>query len=194
LKQLLSIYILAGGRSSRMGTDKGLIQLGNKKVIEYILETCLNISTDIFIVTSNTNYQQFKFPLIQDQIIDAGPAGGIDTILQHTSAEYNLVISCDMPFVDVYSMQYLIDHSTNKLITIPILNQYPEAMFGIYQKECKNKWRELLNQQYYKMSELIAHFNPNFVDGNQMQDKNPILFANLNTPEDLLNVEQWLKK
>ena len=44
------------------------------------------------------------------------------------------------------------------------------------------------------MSELIAHFNPNFVDGNQMQDKNPMLFANLNTPEDILNAEQWLKK
>jgi molybdopterin-guanine dinucleotide biosynthesis protein A len=194
LKQHLSIYILAGGRSSRMGTDKGLIQLGNKKVIEYILETCLKISTDIFIVTSNTNYQQFKFPLIQDQIVDAGPAGGIDTILQHTSAEYNLVISCDMPFVDADSMQYLIDHSTNKLITIPILNQYPEAMFGIYQKKCKDKWREMLNQQHYKMSELIANLNPNFVDGNQMQDKNPMLFANLNTPKDILNAEQWLKK
>jgi molybdopterin-guanine dinucleotide biosynthesis protein A len=44
------------------------------------------------------------------------------------------------------------------------------------------------------MSDLIAHFNPKFVDGNFLQQQNPRLFTNLNTPEDLDKAEQWLTK
>ncbi len=194
MNENLSIYILAGGKSSRMGTDKGLMKLGNKKVIEYILEICEHISPTIFIVTSNSEYQQFNYPLIVDEFKDAGPAGGIDAILQHTTTDNNLVISCDMPFVHVDAIQYIFDQSQNHSITIPLLNQYPEAMFGMYKKTCKNKWRELLLQQHFKMSDLIAHFNPKFVNGNLLQEKHPMLFANINSPEDLYHAEQWLKK
>jgi molybdopterin-guanine dinucleotide biosynthesis protein A len=190
----LSIYILAGGKSSRMGTDKGLRTLGHQMVIEHILETCCKMSDAVFIVTSNEDYTQFNIPLIRDVIKNAGPAGGIDALMHHTTNELNMVISCDMPFVDVKSMEYMIAQSAEHAITIPMLNNYPEAMFGLYKKECQSQWRQLLLEHTYKMSDLIAHFNPKFVDGNFLQQQNPRLFTNLNTPEDLDKAEQWLTK
>lgn len=190
----ISIYILAGGKSSRMGVDKGLLTFGHQKVIEHILETCRKVCDAVFIVTSNQDYAQFNVPLLADTITNAGPAGGIDALLHHTSSELNMVVSCDMPFVDVNSIEYMIEQSVQHTITIPMLNNYPEAMFGVYKKECQSLWRQLILEHTYKMSELISHFNPKFVDGNVLQRHNPRLFTNLNTPEEFRNAELWLTK
>jgi molybdopterin-guanine dinucleotide biosynthesis protein A len=190
----IAIYILAGGKSARMGQDKGLLQLGDKKIIEYIIDIAQTINNSIFILSNKKEYEQFSLPLIEDIYHDIGPAGGIDAMLQHTESELNLILSCDMPFVDKNSINFLISQSKNHQITVPIFNNFPETMIGVYKKSCRETWREAVKENVYKMSTMIARFDTNFVNGNDMLKNNPFLFSNINTPEDLEKAKTWIKQ
>jgi len=189
--QSLSIYILAGGNSSRMGQDKGLLLLDQCSIMETILDECKLITPAIYILTANEKYAAYNFPLVPDNIQHIGPAGGIDAMLQHTQTEDNLILSCDMPFVTQAAICELISLQENHDITIPMFHDYPEAMFGLYKKQCKNKWREQIENGTHKMSSIISHFTHKFVDGEFLEKKYPKLFTNINTPEELKQAQQW---
>ena len=185
---MLNIYILAGGKSTRMGEEKGLTLFHDKPLIQYVIETAELLSKNIFICTANQDFNRFNYPLVEDQIKGLGPAGAIDTILQQTTADYNLVLGCDMPFIDIHSLQFLINQCTEAEITVPIYNHYPEALMAVYAKTCQNLWHDQVELGILKLSDLISHFKTNFDDGNKMSESNPSLFKNINSKEDLLNL------
>ena len=186
----LHAYILAGGKSSRMGEDKGLMLIRDKPLIQYVLDSLSQVTEQIFIVTSNQAYRKFGFPLLEDLKKDLGPAGAIDSVLHHSTAERNLVIACDMPFVDIVSMNYLLRESHEADITVPMYKNYPEALFGVYKTSCKEAWRLLIEEGILKLSDLLSHFETNFVDGDRMCESNKKLFQNMNTKDDLTN--EWI--
>ena len=86
----ISGYILAGGKSSRMGSDKGLMLLNKKAVIQHAIEQLEKSVKNIFIISNNIEYEKFGFKLIPDLIKDIGPAGGIYTALKHTHTNQTL--------------------------------------------------------------------------------------------------------
>ncbi len=179
-------YILAGGKSTRMGEEKGLMMFQDKPLIHYVIEAVQEVTKEIFIVTTNKAYTQFGFPLIADLKKDLGPAGAIDTVLSHSTAAHNLIIACDMPFIDGASIRHLIDQHHAE-ITVPLFNQYPEALFGIYESSIKHGWHQQVDQGLLKLSDLLSCFETNFVDGNNMSESNSKLFRNMNSKDDLLD-------
>ena len=100
--------ILAGGKSSRMGTDKGLLELNGKPLIQYAIDTLKSIGLEIIIISNNSDYEQFGFPVYPDIIPDKGPIGGVYTALSYSSTEKNLIVSCDTPFLSKKLLNYLI--------------------------------------------------------------------------------------
>lgn len=187
MKENINIYILAGGKSSRMGKDKATTLFRNKQLIEYVIDIVKNVSSNIFILSNHDSHIQFGFECIKDKIKDVGPAGGIDAMLQHTNHKKNILVSCDMPFLDVKTIQKIITASEDFDITVPILNNYPEALIGVYHQSCKSTWRSELLKGERKLSKLISNFNTNFMDGNELQKQNPLLFSNFNS---LKNMEE----
>lgn len=185
----LNAYILAGGKSSRMGTDKGLMLFNEKPLIQYVIDAVQQVTTNIFIVTSNEAYAHFGFPLISDVKKGLGPAGAIDTILFHSVADTNLIIACDMPFIDADSIQYLIRQHQDKPITVPFYNQYPEALFALYDTCIYDTWHQLVQKGNLKLSDLLSSFETTFVNGNRMTESNRNLFKNMNTTDDLLDTQ-----
>ena len=95
----ITVIVLAGGKSSRMMKDKGLILFNDKTLIEHSIEKVKKVAAHIFIITTNSAYQQFGYPCIEDELKERGPLGGIFTGLVHSSTQKNLVIGCDMPFL-----------------------------------------------------------------------------------------------
>jgi|LakMenE01Jun11ns_1017448.scaffolds.fasta_scaffold9904166_2 molybdopterin-guanine dinucleotide biosynthesis protein A len=177
-------YILAGGKSSRMGSNKALLMLGNKCLLQHVIEAVKPLTHHIFIVTQNALFEGFQYPLLADNFINAGPAAGIDAALQHSNATHNLILSCDMPFIDARSLQEIINASQNFDITYPIHAGYPEMMLSVFQTACKQKWRDAIMQGERKLSELVKHFNTCEIDSHLLLNNNIDLFANMNTPDD----------
>ncbi|MDI1356011.1 MAG: molybdenum cofactor guanylyltransferase [bacterium] len=186
-------YILAGGRSSRMGSDKGLLEFKGKAIIEHVIAQLRPTVNNLVIVANNSNYNVFGYPVICDQIKDAGPAGGIHAALAHSDAESNFIVSCDMPFVTTDAIEYLIEQSHHSQITVPLFKDKLEPLFGIYDTACAPEWQNLIKKNIFKLQLLIDHFKTNTLRVDENSLFNEKLFTNINTKYDLnkaLNIAQ----
>ncbi len=184
-------YILAGGKSSRMGRDKGLIVLEEKTIIQHVIEQLKPTVNKLVLVSNNPEYKKFGLEVIGDIIKNIGPAGGIHAALNHTDTEQNFIVSCDMPFITTLAVEFLIYQSSQTQITVPVYNQKIEPMFGVYSKECLLKWSWLIQQGVIRLQDILSHFSvlKLNVDGNSLFYDS--VFININTQEDF---NQVLKK
>jgi molybdopterin-guanine dinucleotide biosynthesis protein A len=91
-------YVLAGGRSSRMGADKALLQLAGKPLIHYAVSKLRRVCADVHILSSNPELAAYA-PLVHDLHPDCGPAGGMEAGLAHSPHVWNLFLAVDMPFL-----------------------------------------------------------------------------------------------
>ena len=194
MKTYLSVYILAGGQSARMGQEKGLVKILGKTMIEYVLDVAKSLTDRIVIVTANPAYEPFGYELIQDQISFSGPAGGIDAMLQHSSSPKNLVLSCDMPLIDAQSIRVLIDESKSFDITAAAGDGGVQPFPAVYHAQCKEQWRSLLSEGYKKLQDYFQHFAVNQVDPQKLLRYNTLLFKNVNTPIDITETEEFIFK
>ena len=183
-KNSVTGYILAGGKSSRMGSDKGLLLLNDKAIIQHIIEQLQPVVDKLVIVSNNPAYAALGYELITDIVKDMGPAGGIYSALTHSHTDKNFILSCDMPFITSTAIEFIIRQPLSSQIILPVRNGQMEPLFGLYSKSCLPQWHALIQQGFLKLQEMVSRFdllklevsgNPIFTDD---------LFVNINTPED----------
>jgi molybdopterin-guanine dinucleotide biosynthesis protein A len=92
--------ILAGGKSTRMGSDKGFMEIGGTSFMSRIINTLTPYVKEIIIVSDNPDYDSFGLKRVEDIIKDSGPLAGLYTGLEHSKTEDNLVLSCDIPLIN----------------------------------------------------------------------------------------------
>ena len=92
-KKNITGIVLAGGKSSRMGTDKGLLKFNGKSFVQYSLDALKPLVSEIIIVSDDLNYDTFGLKRINDITKNAGPVAGICAGLEASSTEYNLILS-----------------------------------------------------------------------------------------------------
>ena len=184
-------FILAGGKSSRMGQDKGLMRLGNKLLVEYSIQLLHNVTNQIFIITSNLDYQQFGFPIISDIEPNIGPAGGILTALYNSKSAQNIILGCDMPFLSLPLLEQLISEKQNASICIFKNETFIEPLFGIYDTDILEEWKSLLKNKNYKLEFLLSQFNTKYIQFSSSGNLDP--FVNINSKNDFEKQLQNLK-
>lgn len=178
-------YILAGGKSSRMGMDKGLMQLNGQPIIKYVITQLQPVVHKLVIVSNNPEYEKFGFEVIADPIKERGPAGGIYTALNHSDSAINFIVSCDMPFITTAGMQYIVQQQAQSQIILPMHEQKLEPLFGVYSKACLKKWLALIEQGTFKLQDMVVQFDLKkiHVDNNNLFTDH--FFMNINTKTDL---------
>jgi len=156
-------YILAGGKSSRMGTDKGLVIVDGKPMIQHIINEIEQLNVPIYIVTNNIAYEQFKLPIIKDIIPDKGPLGGILTALSHSKTSKNVLLSCDTPFITTHIIEKLLLESAQSEITISKFKDKLHPLIGIYDTKLKNRIEDEINLNSLKLIRFCEKSNLNIV-------------------------------
>lgn len=191
VQNLMTAYVLAGGKSSRMGADKGLILLNEKPMIHYVIEQLKPLCRNIFIVTNNSEYKKLGFECIEDEIKNIGPAGGIFSALNHTNTPHNFIVSCDMPFIRTKGIEYIMMHSLDHEITIPVFENHLQPMCGVYNKNILDKWQSLILKDERKLQSMVKLFllKQLELDYNILFDAN--FFKNINTPEELKDAKNY---
>lgn len=174
-------YILAGGKSSRMGEDKGLMLFNGKPIVQYVIEALSPVANKVIIVSNNPDYKDFGYEVIEDAIKDIGPAGGIYSVLKHSDAILNFIVSCDMPFVKTKAVSYMLENVGNAGIVLPVHKGQMEPLFGLYRTECLKEWQRLVNDGVLTLHEMVKHFKlkKRIIENNDAFNENT--FLNVNT-------------
>jgi len=178
--------ILAGGKSQRMGEDKGLLPYRGKLMVEHVIAQLAKVVDEIIIISNNAEYNQFGYLVFEDLIKEKGPVGGIYTGLTNSSTETNVIVSCDTPHVSHQLLNQLLTCQGNYDVTVPSHNARVHPLIGIYQKKCASIFKSAIDQDQLKLMSVNeqTHLNIVTIDRNlEFYDVN--LFKNINTPEDL---------
>jgi molybdopterin-guanine dinucleotide biosynthesis protein A len=200
-----SAVILAGGFSSRFGSDKGLVFLKNKPLICHVIEKVKPIVNEVLVVV-NSEEQQKKFaPIIKNNVkfvIDIedsqSPLVGAVTGFEKSQGKYSLLLPCDVPLVSPQIVSFLFEMQRNVNAVIPRWpNGYIEPLQAIYHtKSALSAAKTALKKSFMNMRSMIENLKAvNYVSTNVLKQLDPDLrtFLNVNTPKDLLKAESYLK-
>ncbi len=186
--------ILAGGKSSRMGADKGSLVIGGKKMVDYILNTIRPFTSEKILLITNQpeQYESCAVQIYQDLICDAGPLGGIYTGLRYTSSEYNLVIACDTPLIDPEIIQVLKDHFQPPVSVISYRGLV-HPLIGIYSTGIMNDALRAIEGDQLKLIAFIRSVEGAVIPLEKFvtKDKTEAL-TNVNTRQDLHLLNSYL--
>lgn len=183
---LYSGYVLAGGKSSRMGRDKGLMEFDGKKMIEYSIKALQPICSSIRILANDPMYDKLGYPMTSDFILDKGPLAGICTglILSHTNL--NFFAPCDSPYINQHLFEHLLKHANGYDAIIPIYKGKLYPLTAIYSKNCLSAFMRSLKNNQLKVMEAIESVNTKKVElGEELPFFNENTLANINTIKEL---------
>lgn len=180
--------ILAGGKSSRMGTDKGLLLLNGKPMVQYVIDALSKVVSKIIIISNNEAYKQFGLDVFPDLVKEKGPVGGIYTALSYSSTESNICVSCDTPFITEKLLNLLIENSANFDITVSRYKDKIHPLIGVYKKSILDTFKKSLDKNQLKLSLVNKNVEYNVVEveGGEVTEMN---FYNINTQIDLKTIE-----
>jgi molybdopterin-guanine dinucleotide biosynthesis protein A len=180
--------ILSGGKSTRMGLDKGLLELNGKPMIQHVIDHIDPICDQILISTNEKKYEDFGFPVYKDVITDIGPAGGIISCLVHSTNNKNIIISCDLPYASTNFIRKLIDLSGDFEITLPRTGPYFQPLCAVYSKDVYRTFRDCIKQGMYSLKSIIMEFQIQVIEQDDISEFDLAKeLKNINTPEDLEN-------
>jgi molybdopterin-guanine dinucleotide biosynthesis protein A len=177
--------ILTGGKSRRMGTDKALIEMGGQTLITRAIDFCRTFCDEILISSNIPGHKVEGLQLINDEINDCGPMGGIYSCLKQSTNEWNFVLSVDSPFVTTEFVSFLLTKKDGYNAVVPVHKNGKEPLIALYHKNGLPEIEVQLAKGNFKMDFLLGQVKTNFVDSQSWVEKYPNLFYNMNYPEDL---------
>ncbi len=171
--------IIAGGKSSRMGSPKGLLEYMGYTFVDHII-----FNTSVFdrqyISANNELYDNFGCKIVKDNYTDIGPMGAIHAALTESEKEYVFFIPCDMPFVTEESIFYLFDKGDiNADAVIFTAEGKVCPTVGIYSKSILPQLEKQIESGNYKMMKLLDSVKTQYIEAPLPQQ-----FKNINTPQD----------
>jgi len=184
--------VLAGGRSSRMGSDKSLMKLKDKALIEYAIDALKPLCSKVVISSNSFIYDFTDCEVWPDELPDRAPMIGIYSCLKRSETDINIILSCDMPLMSTAMLEYLLENSENKDITVPVHgDDFIEPLCGIYKKSSIEILRKYINKGNFRLNECIQAGSHQLVlAGSNLSLYTPGLFSNVNSPEDFRNISQ----
>lgn len=180
--------ILAGGKSSRMGTNKSFLKLGNQTIIERIAELMKSIFTDVIIITNKPDeYEFLNLPLYEDIYKWKGPLAGIHSALTHSTTEKIFVLSCDVPLMTKEMIQYLVEYKSEKQVVFCEAAGYHQPLVGVYSKEILSEVEKFLTESELSdksLHQFLKIIEPEIIHPEKLSFYKDEIFFNVNRPED----------
>ncbi len=180
----LSGFILAGGKSKRMGKDKAFLTIQEEPMLKRAISLIQPFCQTVSISGQNPAYNVFKLSVIADTYPGCGPIAGIHSCLSYSSTDWNLIVGVDLPFLNEELINYLILNMGEFDCIIPESNSGIEPLAGLYNKQILPKVESQIQCGDFKLMNMLGKLNACFLDCNELVEKYPRLFANLNRPED----------
>lgn len=195
----LSAAVLTGGLSRRMGTDKALVELEGRTLLERVAGVVAMVSDDVFLVGDRPNYHRFGLRVVADDYRGAGALGGIATALRHARHDRVLVVACDMPALSSQLLKAMAGLDDDAQVIIPATvvttsrqggEQTYETLHAIYRRSCLPAIQRRLVAGQLKVVDFLADVRVRVLDEAWLRERDPDLssFDNINSPDDLARI------
>lgn len=183
----VSAFILAGGQSSRMGSDKALLSLGEQNLLQRMLRTAQQVTPHVFIVGPKIRYEQFG-TVIEDLFPGRGPLGGIHAALKATGTDLNLLLSVDMPRMTTEFLHWVTQQASSspEWIVVPNIAGRLQPLCAVYRKAVAEVAEQALTEKRYKIGQMFAVVPTRIVNEQEIVTAgfSPGIFENINTREE----------
>jgi molybdopterin-guanine dinucleotide biosynthesis protein A len=188
----VSAIIQAGGQSRRMGTDKALIDYHGRPILAHVIDTLRQLSDDVLVVSNRSDvYSPIAALLVARLVPDydppSGPLGGIAAGLSAMRHELAIVVACDMPFLNLDLIRYLIERATDFDAVVPQTGDQYEPLHAVYRRSCLVAIQRRLANNERRVISFFQDVRLSVVSEAEWRVIDPTgrSVSNLNTPADL---------
>jgi len=187
-KNHITGFILAGGKSTRMGTDKAMLNFRGKPLLKHMFDVIRPHCGKVFISGDKPDYGSLGIAMVSDIYPGIGPVSGIFSALKYSETDWNIVISVDSPMINNELLEYLISNTDSYECVVPKHEAGMEPLIALYSKQILPTLEIMIGTGNYKMKNILTQVKTNALDCQPLLEKYPNLFMNLNRMEDYLSV------
>src|SRR5579864_5244461 len=184
----VTAFILAGGKSSRMGRDKAFLHFGEETLLSRALELAGAVAGKRCIVGDGKKFAAFGL-VVEDVYRDRGPLGGIHAALSSSMTELNLMLAVDLPFITATFLEYLLSRAQelDATVTLPRAAGGLQPLCAVYQRSFADVAEQFLRDGKNKIDSLFAKVGTCVIEEDELVKAgfSVEMFRNLNTPEEL---------
>jgi molybdopterin-guanine dinucleotide biosynthesis protein A len=184
----VAAFVLAGGKSTRMGADKAFVILDGRTLLARALELARTVSCDVRIVGGAEKFAGFA-PVVEDVFRGCGPLGGIHAALRASRAELNLMLAVDVPLVPPALLWYLLAQArgSDAIATVPRAGGGWQPLCAVYRPEFGDVAERALRDGHYRINVLFEGVEVQAIEEEELARAGfaASSFRNLNTPEEL---------
>ncbi|MGB0035822.1 MAG: molybdenum cofactor guanylyltransferase [Candidatus Acidiferrales bacterium] len=181
-------FVLAGGESSRMGRDKGLLELDGVPLAVRAAKLAESVTGAPATIIGGAAYESFGLRVIGDDWPGLGPLGGIATALRASETPWNLVAACDLPYLTKEWLEFLIGRAlaSHADALLPMNERGAEPLCAMYRKRCEPMIRAALERGTRKVTDGLAGLRVESIEPAEWKvfDSEGLLFKNMNSPAD----------
>ena len=194
----LTAIVLAGGESSRIGLnqDKANLRLSGNLLIDWVISKLkLIVNNNIIIVGTPKKYSYFP-EVVQDIFPQKGPLAGIYSGLKVSPTFYNLIVGCDMPFLQKELLWYMRKNIDSEDIIIPRYGKdYIEPLLAIYSKSCLEIMEKNLKRDILSIRLIFPYLKVKYIEDEEITKLDPryLSFFNINFEKDLIRAEELIR-
>jgi molybdopterin-guanine dinucleotide biosynthesis protein A len=183
----VTAFVLAGGKSSRMGSDKAFLRLGDETLLARALKAAGSVAAEVLIVGDAKKLAGFG-RVVEDLYRDRGPLGGIHAALAGSTTELSLMLAVDLPFVGPRFLQYLLlrARESGALVTVPRADSGLQPLCAVYRRGFAKVAEQSLLEGKNKIDSLFTRVKTCVIEENELARVgfSGEMFRNLNTPEE----------
>lgn len=190
-------FVLTGGRSTRMGRDKALLELSGRPLVLQTVAQLRPLVAEVTLVGAPERYRDHGVLTLADCELDRGPLAGLVTALGASRHDWNIVVSCDLPYLEGRFLEFLLqraaEDSTADAI-IPRTEDHWQPLCGVYHRRCLGAFAEVLSAGESKIARALARVRVRTISPDELRRFafSERMFKNMNTPQDYAEAQRTL--
>lgn len=187
-REAIGAFVLAGGKSTRMGRAKGLLPFAGKPLVVHLARLVEFAGEPPVIIGPPGTYGGLGYRAVADDRRNLGPLGGICTALRVATRGWNLIVGCDLPFLTREWLEFLIARAVESPadVVIPLNERGYEPLCAMYRQRCHGVIAAALDSGVRKITDGLGQLTLARIEPGEWKAFDPFgrLFKNVNTPED----------
>ncbi len=172
-------------------------KIGGKYLIKRVIDSLAQLGDDIIVVSTAPNQlPSLNIEKVLDTYPHTGAKVGLCTGINASLSFYTLVVACDMPFLNINLLRYLLDSAPGFDAVIPRIGDKIEPLHAVYSKNCIPALEEQISKGKLKISDLFNEINVRYVETEEIERYDPqhLSLFNINSEADLKRAKAIIEK